>query len=91
MTMMDIHREALDSTAPAFHQFLGVYKNNIKCIYGFVEGKEDPSFYGNILDQNTPKSVEFEIIQQVKKTLVIKLYEEFDWGRFFKKTNVVFY
>lgn len=45
MTMLQIHAAALSGPAPTYHVFLGRYRKAAKCVYGFVEGKDDPSFY----------------------------------------------
>ena len=44
MSMLSIHQAALESSNTVLHEFLLRYKIQGKIVYGFVEGKDDPSF-----------------------------------------------
>ncbi len=50
MNMLKVHREALAGEQWLYHEFLGRYSRTAKRIYGFVEGKEDPSYYSGAIN-----------------------------------------
>ena len=50
MSLISEHRKSRENHIIVFlHEFRIRYKRKGKAIYGFVEGKEDPSFYRGII------------------------------------------
>lgn len=90
MSMLDDHREALENKRGAYHEFLLAYKQGRKCIYGFVEGKTDPSYYANKVHNELPEGWEVDFWHAGGKKNVIKVFERLDWSRF-KKGQVLFF
>ncbi len=90
MSMLDIHQQALEDTPDAYHEFLQAYKKGRKCIYGFVEGKTDPSYYANKVQGELPDGWEVDFWHAGGKKKAIKVFESFEWTRF-KKGQVLFF
>jgi hypothetical protein len=82
MGMLEIHKEALKEISPVYHDFLGKYKKSTKCVYGFVEGIEDPSFYQTFIEQNLPDDWQIFLWPAGKKDKVLELYSKFNWNCF---------
>lgn len=89
MGMLQIHKEAIDSILPT-HEFLSSYQKNKKVVYGFVEGKEDISFYKGFINQVIPEDWSVILWTVGNKDKTIQLYSEFDWNRFPKKQIAFF-
>ncbi len=90
MTMLEKHAAALSGPNPLYHEFLGRYRRNAKCVHGFVEGKEDPSFYRGPIESVLPTGWRVELWPAKGKDAVIELHGRFDWRRF-ERTQVVFF
>jgi hypothetical protein len=90
MDMLEIHKEALKEISPVYHDFLGKYKKSTKCVYGFVEGVEDPSFYQTFIEQNLPGDWQVFLWPAGKKDKVIELYSKFNWNCF-PKCQIAFF
>jgi hypothetical protein len=90
MTMLEIHKKALSSTQPIYHEFLSRYSNDIKAIYAFVEGKEDPCFYRGFIENDLPDEWNLELWSVGSRDKVLSLYREFDWIRF-SKMQILFF
>lgn len=86
MDMLKIHAAAIASSdISAYHEFLLYYKKSEKIVYGFVEGKDDPSFYCGIIEGHLPIEWEVKLIQSGNKDKVLKIFEEMDWTSYPKK------
>ncbi|MGE4519930.1 MAG: DUF4435 domain-containing protein [Desulfobacteraceae bacterium] len=90
MSMIEIHQHALESANSVYHEFLGRYSRRTKCVYGFVEGRDDPSFYRGFIEYSIPPEWQVELWAAGNKDKVIQLHSEFDWDRFSKKQIVFF-
>ncbi len=82
MSMIQIHSDALNSSNPAYHEFLLFYKEKDKVVYGFVEGKGDPSFYRSMIEHNLLNGWKVKLIRSGNKSNVYKIESDFDWTRF---------
>lgn len=85
MDMLEIHAAALESSITSYHEFLLYYKKNEKIVYGFVEGKDDPSFYCGLIESHMPNEWEVKLIPSGNKDKVLKVFEEMDWSSYPKK------
>lgn len=85
MSMLGVHAEAMGDELTVYHEFLTRYKKTAMCVYGFVEGKDDPSFYRGAIEHILPKEWAVDLWSVGNKDKVIQLYAGFDWGRFPKK------
>lgn len=90
MTMLEIHQAAIQETTPIFHEFIARYNKFKKTVYGFVEGKDDPSFYRGFIEQSIPHDWSVELWAAGNKDKVIQLISHFDWDRFPKKRVAFF-
>lgn len=77
--------DAQDSPNVAYHMFLHKYKVSEQIVYGFVEGKDDPSFYRGFIESNIPDDWEVELISSGNKAKVLETFDIMDWSRFPKK------
>lgn len=85
MTMLDVHRDALESVSATYHEFLLRYKAHANVVYGVVEGKEDPMFYRGLIERTLPEDWQVELIPAGRKKNVLKSMAAFDWLRFSPK------
>lgn len=85
MGMLEIHANALNRSNVPYHEFLLSYKATERIIYGFVEGKDDPSFYKGIIENYLPSGWDVELIRAGKKDKVLETLNWMDWSRFPKK------
>lgn len=85
MDMKAIHADALTSSITAYHEFLQYYKKSAQIVYGFVEGKEDLSFYRGLIDSKLPDGWKAKLIKSDDKNKVLKLFNEMNWSRFPKR------
>ncbi len=90
MSILDIHKTALENKISALHEFLTGYKKNEKIIYGFVEGKDDPVFYTSYIESMIPEDWELKLFSSGGKNNVIRIYDKLDW-RTFKKNRICFF
>lgn len=90
MDMIKIHQQAIEGMTSVLHEFLGRFNKNRKLVYGFVEGKEDPSFYQGFIEQSIPNDWQVELWAAGNRDKVISLYSEFDWSRF-SKNQILFF
>lgn len=72
----------MEEVAPVFHEFIARYKKEKKSVYGFVEGKDDPSFYKGFIEHTIPQDWSVELWMAGNKDKVIQLMSNFDWSRF---------
>ena len=80
--MLITHEEALREDSPAYHEFLISYNKNSKCVYGFIEGKDDLSYYRSFVQQLIPSDWGVKLFVAGNKNNVINLHAEFNWTRF---------
>lgn len=84
-TMMDIHAEALSGKLSAYHEFLSRYHRRSRVVYGFVEGKTDPSFYQGFIEQLLPNEWQCELWAAGNRDNVYRIHKDMDWRRFTKR------
>lgn len=85
MDMLEIHAAAMKSSITLYHEFLQYYKPNEPIVYGFVEGKDDPSFYRGLIENNLPDGWKMRLIISGSKDKVLEVFDDMDWSRFPKK------
>lgn len=85
MGMLEVHEDALNSSNVPYHEFLLPYKVAERVVYGFVEGKDDPSFYRGIIEHSLPEEWNVELIRAGNKDKVLRVLNSMDWSRFPKK------
>lgn len=85
-----LHRAALAQKVGAYHDFFSSYSKQKKVLYGFVEGKQDPSYYRGIIDGQIAKGWSIRLIPAGNKKKVYELYRKLDWRRF-KRQRVCFF
>lgn len=85
-----VHRAALAQKVGAYHEFLSSYSKNERVLYGFVEGKQDPSYYRGIVDGQIQAGWSIRLIPAGSKKKVYELYQKIDWRRF-KRQRVCFF
>jgi hypothetical protein len=90
MSMLRIHANALESELPCVHEFRLRYSKNAKVVYGFVEGKEDPSFYRGIIERVLPAEWHIELWPAGSKRNVSRIHRGLDW-RSFPKQRICFF
>ena len=82
MNMLEVHSEALDCSSGPYHEFLLSYKASRPIVYGFVEGKDDPSFYRGFIESVLPNGWAVRIIRSGNKKSVLDVLEVMPWDRF---------
>lgn len=90
MDMLAIHEQALSATVSLYHEFLARYRKNARVVYGFVEGKEDPSFYRGCIDSLLPQDWQVDLWPAGNKDKVVQLHDEFDWERYHREQVMFF-
>ncbi len=85
MNMLGIHASALESFTVAYHDFLYQYRRDDQIVYGFVEGRDDPSFYRGFISGMLPDGWKVKLIISGNKNNVFRVFDEMDWSRFPKK------
>ena len=85
MSMLSVHHDALDSHSASYHEFLTRYSKPSKVVYGFVEGKDDLSYYQGLVEQILPDEWEVELWPAGNKREVYRIHKDLDWRRFPKK------
>lgn len=88
--MIKIHRKAIDSISPLYHEFLSRFKKNNKSVYGFVEGKEDISFYIGFIQQIIPADWKIDLWAAGNRDKVIQLHSTINWSKF-QRARIVFF
>ena len=90
MDMLEVLAEASQSSNVAYNDFLLYYKNGKPMVFGFVEGKQDPSYYRSFLDAALPDGWECKLFRPGNKKRVLEVFEGMDWNRF-PKAAVCFF
>jgi len=85
MSMLDVHAAALETVSEAYHDFLLRFDRTKKVVYGFVEGKDDPSFYRSVIERFIPEDWTVDLIRAGNRSKVLQAEEEFDWSRYSRK------
>lgn len=82
--------EAKASPNVPYHEFISQYSSYKKIIFGFIEGKDDPSFYKNFIDSRLPRHWNSCLIQAGNKKQVIEIYSRLKWSSY-KRNQVLFF
>jgi len=85
MDMLEIHEAARESDNVPYHEFLQYYKIGEQIVYGFVEGKDDFSFYRRHIESNLSDGWDVKLIKSDNKAKVLKTFDDMEWSRFPKK------
>lgn len=85
MSMLDVHEEALDLGSGSYHEFLLLYKASRPVVYGFVEGREDPSFYRGFIEHLLPAGWSVRMIRSGNRDAVLSVLRTMPWDRFARK------
>lgn len=81
-TMVQIHADALGCDNVIYHEFLLSYKINEQIVYGFVEGKDDPTFYRGFIENQLPEGWDVKLIISGNRDKVLASFRYMDWTRF---------
>lgn len=91
MNTVDELRSERKSPKVPFTIFLGDYKKTEHNIcYGFVEGKDDPSYYRQIINTKLPESCKIILYPCDGKKIVSYIHKKIDWRKFSKKRIIFF-
>jgi hypothetical protein len=85
VSMLEVHAEALDGSSGPYHEFLLSYKASGPIVYGFVEGREDPSFYRGFIEQALPTGWSVRLIRSGNRDAVLSVLATMPWDRFPRK------
>ncbi|NER36805.1 MAG: DUF4435 domain-containing protein [Oscillatoria sp. SIO1A7] len=77
-------KEAEDADVPS-HDFKLIYQKQAKCVYGFVEGNDDRTFYEYLIRPQLPEGWTVEFIKSGRKKEVLRSLENFRWGEVSRK------
>lgn len=84
-SMLEIHSQSLEDVDEAYHDFLLIYRQDARCLYGFVEGKDDPVFYRHLIENQLPEAWSIKLIPTGSKQKVLQAFQSMDWNNFCKK------
>ncbi len=70
-SMLEVHNQALQEVDEAYHEFLLIYRKDAQCVYGFVEGKDDPVFYRHLIEGQLPEEWSVKLIPVGNKQKVL--------------------
>lgn len=84
-SMLDVHSQALEDVDEAYHEFLLIYRKGAQCVYGFVEGKDDPVFYRHLIENELPKGWSIKLIPSGNKQKVLRAFQSINWIDYYKK------
>jgi len=84
-SMLEVHSQSLEEVDEAYHQFLLIYRKNSRCVYGFVEGKDDPVFYRQLIENQLPQGWSIKLIPSGSKQKVLQSFQSINWDNFAKK------
>ena len=90
MTQAENLRAERESRTVAYTLFLEEYNKHKPICYGFVEGKDDPSYYQCHIDNYLPSGYKIRLFPTGRKECVKQTYDLFDWRSFDKKRIVFF-
>jgi hypothetical protein len=89
-SMLSVHSAAIDAKAASFHEFLLRYSKKRTIVYGFVEGKTDPTYYRGFIEYILPEGWDVELWPAGNKTSVLAIHANIDWSRY-PKNRVCFF
>lgn len=84
-SMLEVHNQAIQEVDEAYHEFLLIYRKNSQCVYGFVEGKDDPVFYRHLIERQLPEEWSVKLIPVGNKQKVLSSFESINWVNFSKQ------
>lgn len=84
-SMLEVHSQALEDVDEAYHEFLLIYQKHAQCVYGFVEGKDDPAFYRHLIEAQLPEGWTIKLIPSGNKQKVLRSFQSFTWTEHSKK------
>ncbi len=90
MNLLDYLRKAAKSDTTVYTTFLQQYSKNDNSIHVFHEGKDDPSFYGNMIQNKIKKTQKIFYYQAKNKDKVYENYQKINWTSFSKKRILFF-
>lgn len=95
MSMLEIHRSALMEVIVPYHYFLTQQKQYKHKLFGFVEGKDDPSYYQSHIDAIIDADKWDVVLIEAgdpkgNRDRVLKLLDIIDWNRFSPKQTAFF-
>lgn len=91
MSEVDDLRSYRHDWTVAYTEFLDDYnKSRTNICYGFVEGKDDPSYYRTLINKELPTTCKILLYPSGNKENVKKTYNCFDWRKF-QKNRIVFF
>ena len=79
-SMLEIHSQAIENVDTAYHEFLLIYREDELCVYGFVEGKDDPCFYRHLVEKELPEKWSVKLISSGNRNKVLRSHQSFDWN-----------
>jgi len=83
--MLEVHSQALEDVDEAYHEFLLIYRQDDRCVYGFVEGKDDPVFYRHLIEYQLPEAWSIKFIPTGSKQKVLRSFQSINWIDFCKR------
>ena len=89
-SMLELHSQALNDVDTAYHEFLLIYRKDSWCLYGFVEGKDDPCFYRYLIEKELPETWLIKLIPSGSRDKVLRSYRSFDWSNYCE-TRICFF
>ncbi|GAB2775521.1 hypothetical protein GCM10027275_18270 [Rhabdobacter roseus] len=90
MNLLDYLRKAAKSETTVYITFLQQYSKNDNSIHVFHEGKDDPSFYGNMIQNKVKKTQKIFYYQAKNKDKVYENYQKINWTSYSKKRILFF-
>ncbi len=90
MSLLDYLRSAAKSETTVYTTFLQQYSKNDSAIHIFHEGKDDPSFYGNFIQNSVKKNQKVFYYQTKSKHNVYDNYRKMNWLSYSKKRILFF-
>jgi hypothetical protein len=89
-SMLEQQSQALNDVDTAYHEFLLIYRKNSPHVYGFVEGKDDPCFYRQLIEKELSEKWSIKLILSGNRDKVLRSYQSFDWSNHCK-TRICFF
>ncbi|MEP2668642.1 MAG: DUF4435 domain-containing protein [Cyclobacteriaceae bacterium] len=85
MVLLEYLRKAAKSETSVYTTFLQQYSKNDKSLHLFHEGKDDPSFYGNFIENKLKKNRKVYYYQAKNKSSVYHYYSKVNWSSYSRK------
>jgi hypothetical protein len=89
-SMLEVHRQAIEDVDEAYHYFLWIYRKDAQCVYGFVEGKDDPLLYRHLIENQLPEGWSVKLIISGNKQKVLRSFQGVNWTDF-QKERICFF